>query len=213
MVFLDLETKAKLPPVREDEQTQPITMYGCNKLYCEHLGRYYTHHYRQLSKEVGRHGVDFRSVRFPGIISATTMPSGGTSDYAPEMLHAAAKGEPYESFVRPDTTMPFMVMPDAIKALLNLATAPFDALSRSVYNVTSFSLSAEQVASRVKAEFPDAQITYNSTPGRQSIVDSWPADVDDSAARQDWSWSPEYDVDRAFKEYLAPTIRAQYEAT
>lgn len=207
----DLETKAALPPLGEDEYTQPITMYGCNKLYCEHLGRYYTHHYRQLSKETGRHGVDFRAVRFPGIISATTMPSGGTSDYAPEMLHAAAKGEPYVSFVRPDTTMPFMVMPDAIKALLRLAAVPFSALTRSVYNVSSFSLSAEQVAARVKSYFPDAHISYETTPGRQLIVDSWPADVDDSAARRDWGWAPEYDVDRAFEEYLVPTIKAQYE--
>ncbi|MFW5772587.1 MAG: NAD-dependent epimerase/dehydratase family protein [Phototrophicaceae bacterium] len=136
----DLETKTSLLPVREDTYTQPTTMYGCNKLYCEHLGRYYMFHYRQLAAQREPAGVDFRSVRFPGLISATTMPSGGTSDFAPEMIHAAARGEPYASFVRPDTTMPFMVMPDAIQALLTLADAPREQLRRSVYNVTSFTL-------------------------------------------------------------------------
>lgn len=206
----DLQTKAAAGAIHEAQYLEPTTMYGCNKLYGEHLGRYYTAHYRQLAPQPDPVGVDFRCVRFPGLISATTMPSGGTSDYAPEMLHAAAHGETYESFVRPDTTMPFMVMPDAIKALLTLADAPADALSRRVYNVTSFSLSAEAIAERVRAFFPEAEINYNPTSGRQRIVDSWPADVDDSAARADWGWSPEYDADRAFAEYLVPTIKAQY---
>lgn len=206
----DLGLKATLPPVREDEYTQPTTMYGCNKLYCEHLGRYYAQHYRQLAARPEHGLVDFRSVRFPGLISATTMPSGGTSDYAPEMLHAAAKGEAYTAFVRPDTTMPFMVMPDAIRALLMLASVPREQLSRCVYNVSSFSLSAEQVAARVRQAFPQAQISYDSTPGRQDIVDSWPRDMDDSAARRDWGWQPEYDADAAFDRYLVPTIRQRY---
>jgi threonine 3-dehydrogenase len=206
----DLQTKGSVRPVKEDEFLMPTTMYGCNKLYCEHLGRYYTSHYRQLAAQPEPYGVDFRCVRFPGLISATTMPSGGTSDYAPEMLHAAAKGEPYASFVRADTTMPFMAMPDAIRALLTLADAPREKLTRAVYNVTSFSLSAEQVAERAKAAFPGATITYEPTVGRQGIVDSWPADMDDSAARQDWGWQPEYDVDAAFNRYLIPTIRQQY---
>src|SRR6187399_2120549 len=108
-----IEEKARAGRVREDQYAQPITMYGCNKLYCEHLGRYYSRHYKQLSATVPRR-VDFRAVRFPGLISALTMPSGGTSDYAPEMIHAAAKNERYRCFVRPDTTIPFMVMPDAV---------------------------------------------------------------------------------------------------
>lgn len=205
-----LETKAAVPPVTEDEFLMPTTMYGCNKLYCEHLGRYYTHHYRQLAAQPEPHGVDFRCVRFPGLISATTMPGGGTSDYAPEMLHAAAKGEAYAAFVRPDTTMPFMAMPDAIKALLSLMDAPREQLTRSVYNVTSFSLSAAQVEERVRAAFHTAQITYDPTPGRQAIVDSWPAALDDSVARRDWNWKPDYDVDRAFDDYLIPVISRQY---
>lgn len=207
----DLETKASAQPLPEYKHTMPTTIYGCNKLYCEHLGRYYTDHYRQLASTPETFGVDFRSVRFPGLISAVTMPSGGTSDYAPEMLHAAAKGEPYEAFVRPDTTIPFMAMPDAIKALLTLAAIPRENLSQHVYNVTSFSLSAEEIAAIVKQSFPDARITYNSTPGRQNIVDSWPRDIDDSAARRDWGWLPDYDLKRAFNDYLIPTIRQHYQ--
>src|SRR6476659_4410216 len=108
-------------------------MYGCNKLYCEELGRYYARHYKQLSVDVVPR-VDFRAIRFPGLISATTTPSGGTSDYDSEMTHAAAKGEPYECFVRPDTTIPFMAMPDASEALLKLAAAPRERLTRTAYN-------------------------------------------------------------------------------
>ena len=206
----DLQTKAAAPPLKEDEYTLPTTIYGCNKLYCEHLGRYYTHFYRQLASTPEAYGVDFRSVRFPGVISALTMSSGGTSDYAPEMLHAAAKGEAYEAFVRPDTTIPFMAMPDAIKALLALSAAARESLTRHVYNVTSFSLSAEEIAHIVMGAFPQTQISYASTPGRQNIVDSWPRDIDDSAARQDWGWSPGYDMKRAFDDYLIPTIRQYY---
>ncbi len=102
----DLATKARAGKVREDEWAHPTTMYGCNKLYCEQLGRYYARHYKQLAAERASGRVDFRSVRFPGLISALTVPSGGTSDYAPEMMHAAARGEPYACFVRPDTQDP-----------------------------------------------------------------------------------------------------------
>jgi threonine 3-dehydrogenase len=208
----DLETKAQLPAVREDQYTMPVTMYGCNKLYCEHLGRYYASHYKQLAAEPERFGVDFRCVRFPGLISALTMPTGGTSDYAPEMLHAAAQGKPYASFVRPDTQIPFMAMPDAIKALTLLADAPRENLSQAVYNVSSFSISAADVAALVQSAFPGTEITYEPSRGRQNIVDSWPADIDDHAARQDWGWSPDYDVNRAFHEYLIPTIRQKYQS-
>ena len=114
----DLETKAKAGRVREEEFNTPTTMYGCNKLYCELLGRYYARHYKQLAAEPLAGKVDFRGVRFPGLISAVTVPSGGTSDYAPEMIHAAAKGEPYACFVRPDTRIPFMAMPDGVEVLL-----------------------------------------------------------------------------------------------
>jgi nucleoside-diphosphate-sugar epimerase len=206
----DLETKGRVPPVKEDEFLNPTTMYGCNKLYGEHLGRYYAQHYRQLADTPQRSGIDFRSLRFPGLISATTAPTGGTSDYAPEMLHAAAQGEPYACFVRPDTIIPFMAMPDAIRALLELADAPREQLSRAVYNVASFSLTAGEVADIVRDAFPGAQITFEPHLQRQGIVDSWPAQMDDSTARRDWGWQPEYDLQRAFQEYLIPTIRKWY---
>jgi nucleoside-diphosphate-sugar epimerase len=205
----NLETKARARRVREDEFAHPTTMYGCNKLYCEQLGHYYAQYYKRLSADaIAR--VDFRSVRFPGLISAMTMPSGGTSDYAPEMIHAAAKGERYDCFVRPDTTIPFMAMPDGIEALLTLAAAPRAALTRTAYNVTAFNPSANEIHDVVVAAFPNARIGYNVDPKRQGIVDSWPADVDDSAARADWGFAPRFDFERAFEEYLIPTIRERY---
>jgi nucleoside-diphosphate-sugar epimerase len=184
-------------------------MYGCNKLYCEQLGRYYARHYKQLSADVARR-VDFRAVRFPGLISAVTVPSGGTSDYAPEMIHAAARGEPYRCFVRPDTTIPFMTMPDAVDALLKVASAPASTLSRIEYNLRSFTASAMDVRDVVMAAFPTAAISFAVDEKRQAIVDTWPADVDDSAAREDWGFEPMYDFERAFREYLMPTIRQRY---
>jgi threonine 3-dehydrogenase len=205
----DVETKARVGRVHEDEFAHPTTMYGCNKLYCEQLGRYFARHYKQLSVGVTPR-VDFRAVRFPGLISATTMPAGGTSDYASEMIHAAAKGEPYECFVRADTTIPFMTMPDAAEALLKLAAAPRQRLTRTAYNVGAFSRSAAEIRSVVAAAFPNARIAYKIDEKRQGIVDSWPADVDDSAARDDWSFHPAYDFERAFREYLIPTISEYY---
>jgi nucleoside-diphosphate-sugar epimerase len=205
-----LEAKRAAGAVKEHEWMQPITMYGCNKLYCEHLGRYFTHHYRQLAADREKYGVDFRAIRFPGLISAFTVPTGGTSDYAPEMLHAAARGRPYACFVRPDTRIPFMAMPDATKALLSLQAAPRESLRRTVYNVTSFSISAGEFAELVQAAFPGAEITFEPDLKRQGIVDSWPEDADDSAAREDWGWAPDYDLRRAFDEYLLPHIRKRY---
>ena len=201
----DLVTKMSAGRVREDQYSYPTTMYGCNKLYCEQLGRYYSRHYKQLSADLTPR-VDFRSVRFPGLISAVTVPSGGTSDYAPAMIHAAARGESYESFVRPDTTIPFMAMPDAIEALLQLAAAPRGRLRRVAYNLTAFNPSAGEIADVVLKLFPQAIITWKVDEKRQGILDSWPADVDDSAARADWGFAPVFDFDRALHEYLIPTI-------
>jgi threonine 3-dehydrogenase len=150
-------------------------------------------------------------VRFPGLISAMTMPSGGTSDYASEMIHAAARGDSYECFVRPETRIPFMVMPDGVEALLRLAGAPKAALSRTAYNVTAFNPSAEEIRDVVRREFPSASITFDVDTKRQGIVDSWPADVDDSAARRDWGFLPAYDFHRGFSEYLIPSIRRHYQ--
>jgi nucleoside-diphosphate-sugar epimerase len=205
-----LEAKSRASAVREDEYAHPTTMYGCNKLYCEQLGHYYAKYYKQLSADAIPR-VDFRCVRFPGLISAVTVPSGGTSDYAPEMIHAAARGEPYDCFVRPDTTIPFMAMPDGIDALLTLAAAPRQRLTRSAYNLTAFNPSASEIRDVVVAAFPDARIGYRVDAKRQGIIDSWPAAVDDSAARHDWGFAPKYDFERAFQEYLIPTIRERYQ--
>jgi nucleoside-diphosphate-sugar epimerase len=206
----DLAAKARAGRVAEDVWNVPTTMYGCNKLYCEHLGRYYSRYYKQLAAEMLSGKVDFRAVRFPGLISAMTVPSGGTSDYAPEMLHAAAQGQAYACFVRPDTRIPFMAMPDGVEALIRLAAAPRETLTRSVYNVGAFNPSAEEIRARVLAAFPGAAISFAPHLKRQQIVDSWPADVDDSAARRDWGFAPRYDFNRAFDEYLIPTIRERY---
>jgi nucleoside-diphosphate-sugar epimerase len=206
----DRAAKKKAGRVGEDEWNTPSTMYGCNKMYCEHLGRYYAHHYRQLAADTLIGGIDFRSIRFPGLISAVTVPSGGTSDYAPEMIHAAAQGKSYACFVREDVRIPFMAMPDAIRSLQLLHDAPKESLSRTVYNVSSFSPSAGEIRDLVLKEFPAAQITFVPDDKRQAIVDSWPEDVDDTAARRDWGWKPEYDLSAAFGEYLFPGIRRQY---
>jgi threonine 3-dehydrogenase len=208
--FATLKEKTSAGTVREDQHCEPVTMYGCNKLYCEHLGRYYAHHYRLLAQDRVKDILDFRSIRFPGLISADTLPSGGTSDYGPEMLHAAASGKPYACFVRPDARIPFMTMPDAIDALLTLAAADRSKLSQCVYNITSFNPSAGEIAELVKKSFPKAQITFEPDVQRQQIVDSWPEDIDDAAARRDWGFAPKHDLKKAFDEYLMPRIRARY---
>jgi nucleoside-diphosphate-sugar epimerase len=205
-----LDAKRTAGAVREDQFAQPTTMYGCNKLYCEQLGRYYARHYKQLAPKAANGHVDFRAVRFPGLISAVTVPSGGTSDYGPEMLHAAARGEPYACFVRPDTRIPFMAMPDGVDALLTLAAAPRERLTMPAYNVCAFNPSAEEIRQIVLKEFPEAMITFEVDERRQSIVDSWPADVDDAAARRDWGFSARYNLKKAFVEYLIPAIRRLY---
>ncbi len=207
----DRKVKEQTVAVREDEWTEPHTLYGCHKLSGEHLGRYFAHYYGQ--KHLDAHPpamVDFRALRFPGLISAFTLPSGGTSDYGPEMLHAAAQGRPYACFVDAETRLPFMAMPDAVRAILMLMDAPLERLSRCSYNVGSFNLAAEDFRRWAVQAFPGAEITYAPNPRRQGIVDSWPAAVDDSAARTDWGWQPQYDVDRFFEEYLLPNIRERY---
>ncbi len=205
-----LAAKAAAGRVAEDRYNVPTTMYGANKLYCEHLGRYYALHYKQLAAGPAAAKVDFRCIRFPGLISAVTVPSGGTSDYAPEMTHAAAAGKPYACFVRPDTRIPFMAMPDAVDAIFRLVSVPREKLSRTVYNIGAFAPSAGEVEAIVRAAFPGARITTAVDEKRQAIVDTWPADVDDAAARRDWGHAPRYGLDAAFGDYLIPTIRQRY---
>jgi nucleoside-diphosphate-sugar epimerase len=204
------EAKLREGAVREDAWNLPRTMYGCNKLYCEHLGRYYSRHYKQLAADALPR-VDFRCVRFPGLISAETTPSGGTSDYAPEMIHAAARGEPYACFVRPDTRIPLMTMPDAVEALMRLSMAPREQVKCVAYNVRGFAPSAQEIHDVVMQAFPGASLAWRIDLKRQRIVDSWPVDVDDSAARADWQFEPRYDFATAFDEYLIPRIRERYE--
>ena len=208
----DLETKQAAGKIREDQFTTPATMYGINKLYCESLGRYYSKHYKQLANNANPDELlDFRALRFPGLISSETVPTGGTSDYGPEMLHAAAKGVAYNCFVRPDAKLPFMVMPDAVKSLIALKEAPRQALTQTVYNVTSFSPTAQEIYDLTLSAFPKATILFAPDCHRQCIVDSWPADIDDSAAQRDWAWQPDFGFERAFSEYLVPAIRARYQ--
>lgn len=194
---------------KEEEFLNPITIYGINKLYCENLGVYFSTYYMLLSSYY--RGIDFRCLRFPGLISADTIPSGGTSDYAPEMLHTAAKGERYECFVRPDSIIHFMAMPDAIDAMLKLANAPKNKLMQRVYNIRGFSASAEEIEAIVKKHFHDTKITYKVNTERQRIVDSWSEDIDDSPAVRDWGWKANYDFKKAFEEYLIPSITKKYE--
>ena len=207
----NLEAKKNAGAVKEEDWDYPHTMYGCNKLYCEKLGMYYSKYHGQKHLDDNPPVfMDFRALRFPGLISAFTLPSGGTSDYGPEMLHAAAQGVDYACFVRPDTKISFMAMPDAIKSLLMVMDAPREELSTNVYNVAAFALTAEEFSERALKAFPQANISYDSNPRRQGIVDSWPEDIDDARARKDWGWEPDYDVDRFFEEYFLPEIRKRY---
>ena len=206
----DLETKRKAGKIKEDQWLTPRTMYGINKLYDEQLGKYYSHYYRQLDADPPKGQIDFRAVRFPGLISAVTLPTGGTSDFVPEMLHMAARNRPYECFVNKDARIPFMAMPDAITALLKLQDAPQKNLSRTVYNVSAFNPSAQEVFQILQKAFPNVNVSFTSDYRRQAIIDSWPADVDDSSARTDWGWHPEYSLERAFNEYLIPAVQKRY---
>ncbi len=207
----DLETKKAAGRVKEADWDIPHTMYGCNKLYCEKLGIYYSRFYGQRHLDENPPVMlDFRAIRFPGLISAFTLPSGGTSDYGPEMLHHAAQGKPYACFVREDTKISFMAMPDAIKSLMMLTDAPREKLNHQVYNIAAFALTAGEFRDRAVKAFPGARITFEPNPRRQGIVDSWPEDVDDSLARADWGWKPDYDADRFFEDYFLPEIRKRY---
>jgi nucleoside-diphosphate-sugar epimerase len=129
------------------------------------------------------------------------------------MIHAAAAGQPYDCFVRPDTRIPFMAMPDAVEAILRLMAAPRDRLARIIYNVGAFAPTAAEVEGEVRAAFPSAQMGTRVDVKRQGIVDSWPADVDDSAARRDWGHAPRFDFRSCFRDYLIPTIKKRYAAT
>lgn len=205
----DIDTKNEVGKVFEEEFNSPITMYGISKLYCENLGIYFSTNYQQLTTN-NFLPIDFRCVRFPGLISADTMPTGGTSDYAPEMIHAAAQRKPYDCFVRPDAQIPFMAMPDGVRALIDLAKINKKKLTTSVYNISGFSVSADEIEKEVKKAFPNSVINYEVTKPRQKIVDSWPKDIDDSRAKKDWGWKAEFNFKKTFNEYLVPKIKEKY---
>ncbi len=204
----DAGAKEAAGALEESAFNRPAGMYGINKLYCEMLGSYYT----QRAAKRQEPGIDFRAIRFPGLVSAETLPSGGTSDYAPEMIHAAASGKPYACFVRPDTRLPFMTMPDAVDALLSLTFADPATLTTRVYNIGAFSPSAAEIRAAVLEHFPGAEISFEPVAARQAIVDTWPADVDDRRARVDWGHAPRHGLREAIRDYLVPALVRRYGA-
>jgi len=183
-------------PTPDTSPLLPTTMYGVTKAASELLGAYYH----------SRYGFDFRGVRFPGLISAS-LPGGGTSDYALFMYVDGVRIGVYEAFCRPDTQIPLMYMPDALRALVELSDAPSGDLSRRVYNIAAFSPSARQIAQSVTRLVPDVKITFRPDPMRQAILDSWPRSLDDSHARADWGWKPAFSL-KQMTDDLVPKIRA-----
>ena len=192
---------SKINHVLESEFLDPVTIYGCTKLYCEMIGKYFAKVFE----------VDFRSIRFPGIISALTLPSGGTSDYIPEMFHSAVNNRRYVSFVNESSQLPFMTMPEAVGAINKLMQSPENKVLSRVYNIRSFSLSALGCKEKILSYFPNAQIEFSSNPNRQWLVDSWPNDVNDNLAREEWGWASTYTIDSAIEEYLIPNIKKNYQ--
>ena len=200
--------KRRAGPVHEDQYLSPITMYGVNKLCCEHLGRYYADHYKLLDRGDKPAPIDFRCVRYPGLISPHTAPSGGTSDYGPLMLHAAAKGEEAVCFVPEEARLPFMLMADAIDATLALARA--ERVGQRVYNVASFAPSAGEIASAIARHYPGFTPRYEVHPGRAGIVSSWPADLDRSAAAEDLGVTTHREFGEVLAQELIPAVRDMY---
>tara|TARA_B100000212_G_scaffold72987_1_gene51532 strand:- start:685 stop:1698 length:1014 start_codon:yes stop_codon:yes gene_type:complete len=206
-----LKNKNLAGKINEKQFCLPETIYGCNKLYSEHLGRYYSIYYNRLSKNYKPGLIDFRSIRFPGLISAYTLPTGGTTDYAPEMLHAAASNESYTCYVNENTTLPFMIMDDAIESIIKLMSIQKDKLNQLIYNIGSYSVSALDFKNIIMKYYNNAKIKFCTDLKRQSIVDSWPKDINYDAAVADWKFSPKYNFKNSFKDYLIPIIRRRYE--
>ena len=163
---------------------RPTTMYGVTKVSGELLGDYY----------VQRFGLDVRGLRYPGIISSETPPGGGTTDYAVDIFYQALRSKHYSCFVRPDTVLPMMYMPDCIKATLDLMDADFDSLrGHCDFNVAAMSFSAEQLAAEIQKHIPEFVCEYKPD-FRQAIADSWPQMIDDTPAREEWGWRPHFDL-------------------
>jgi len=171
----------------------PTTMYGVTKVAGELVCDYC----------VNRFGLDVRGLRYPGIISAETLPGGGTTDYAVAIYYEAIKNGKYTCFVKEDTRLPMMYMPDCIKATMDLMAAPFESLKHhSNFNVGSMSFTVKELEEEIKKEIPGFEVVYEPD-FRQKIADSWPNSIDDSAARREWGWKPSYDLASMTKDMLA----------
>ena len=176
----------------QETTLKPSTMYGITKVAGELLCDYYVH----------RFGIDARGLRYPGIISAETLPGGGTTDYAVEIYYKAIEEGRYTCFVREDTRLPMMYMPDCIKATVDLMEADFGRLKHhGDFNIGAMSFSAGELAASIRERVPDFEVTYEPDY-RQDIADSWPSSVDDSAARAEWGWAPNYDLDAMTEDML-----------
>ena len=170
----------------QDTIQRPRSMYGVTKVATELLSDYYFHKY----------GVDTRSVRFPGLISYTTLPGGGTTDYAVEVYYSAVKGEEFTCPIAPGTYMDMMYMPDALHAAMMLMEAdPSRLKHRNSFNIASMSFEPEQIFAKIREYIPSLQVRYEVDPVRQAIATSWPDSMDDSCARAEWDWKPTYDMD------------------
>ena len=170
----------------QDTIQRPRSMYGVTKVATELLSDYYFHKY----------GVDTRSVRFPGLISYTTLPGGGTTDYAVEVYYSAVKGEEFTCPIAPGTYMDMMYMPDALHAAIMLMEAdPSRLKHRNSFNIASMSFEPEQIFAKIREYIPSLQVRYEVDPVRQAIATSWPDSMDDSCAREEWDWKPTYDMD------------------
>lgn len=169
----------------QDTIQRPNTMYGVTKVAGEILCDYYYHKY----------GVDTRGVRFPGLISYKTLPGGGTTDYAVHIFYDAIEKGSYTCYIKEGTHMDMMYMPDALDAIINLAEADGSKLvHRNAFNITAMSFAPEDIYAEIKKHIPDFKMDYDVDPVRQSIADSWPNSLDDSAAREEWGWNPKYDL-------------------
>ena len=187
--------------INEKMLCNPNTVYGQNKLFCENLGIALD----KYGNENNIH-IDFRCIRFPGIISANTSPTGGTSDYAPEMINAAKLSNSYECFVSENSKIPFVVMPDAINAIINLMSCNKKNLKNNVYNITSFSPTVKEFYNEIMLYNNDFILTYNINKDRQKIIDSWPGLLSDAIAKNEWGWQPQYNFKDSFQNYLFDKI-------
>ena len=177
----------------QDTIQRPSSMYGVTKVATELLSDYY--HFK--------YGVDTRSVRFPGLISYTTLPGGGTTDYAVEIYYAAVKGEEFVCPIAAGTYMDMMYMPDALDAAVAIMQAdPSKLVHRNSFNIASMSFDPEGVAAAIRKYIPDLKMRYEVDPVRQHIADSWPDSMDDSCARAEWGWAPKYSLDEMTRDMI-----------